>query len=302
MTPITWSFHTHSVYCDGEGTLDQVVESALGAGLTELGFSSHAPLPFRTGWTMEPDRLEAYRRDVRRLQAKYADRIALFLGAELDYMREPWIAEFQRSHILKLDFDYFVGSVHFLGQADPPQSFDGTEAEFRNILKSSYSGDMRVMSEDYYRRLVRVPLMPGVKVLAHLDLIRRWNAHKAYFDESAAWYREQVEEALQALAGSGVLVELNTAGWRKGLGEQYPSTWILGRCRDLDIPITVSADAHSPGQLTWQYDRALTLLDSLGIEPVNPASRIRPAAQAGPFSPAGMPSMKRRQPTDGEIG
>lgn len=47
--PMTWkkaSFHTHSGYCDGEGNLEEIVLSALDLGLRDLGFSSHAPLPF----------------------------------------------------------------------------------------------------------------------------------------------------------------------------------------------------------------------------------------------------------------
>jgi len=219
-------------------------------------------------------RLSAYAAEVRALQVAFGDRLNLWLGAELDYIPSKTVATFQERSLVHDQFDYFVGSVHFLGDGDGYE-LDGTKAGFDAILAGEYGGNISAMVSDYYKRVAAVPFLPRVAVIGHFDLIKRWNAGRSYFTGEEDWYRRAVEQALGVIARSDVMVELNTAGWRKGLGEPYPAPWILKRCRDLQIPVTVSADAHKPDQLTWGYERAAELLLELEIAPVNPATLIR---------------------------
>jgi histidinol-phosphatase (PHP family) len=262
------SYHTHSHYCDGAGEIAEMIEAALAAGLREIGVSSHAPLPFATEWTMPPERLADYAAEVHELQRRYAERIVVRFGAEIDYIPSAEVVAYQQQAIYPLGFDYFVGSVHFLGRRYPPGDFDGSDDEFREILENDYAGDIQEMVSDYYQRMSQVPTIPGVKIIGHLDRIKRWNGDHRYFSGDEPWYREAVEQALQALAASGTIVELNTSGWRKGPLEPYPAPWILARCRDLGIPITVNSDAHSPSEVDAGFARAYALLAELGITPV----------------------------------
>jgi histidinol-phosphatase (PHP family) len=263
------SYHTHSHYCDGEGEIDEMIEAAIAAGLTEIGISSHAPLPFATDWTMPPEQLAAYVAEVRDLKERYHDRISVRMGAEIDYIPSVDVARYQRDEIFPLGFDYFVGSVHFLGRRNPPRSFDGFEEEFREILDEEYAGDVMAMATDYYYRMRQVLTITGVKIVGHLDLIKRWNAGQTYFTGDEPAYRAAVEETLQAIAASGHIVELNTAGWRKGLGAPYPSVAILRRIRELEIPVTVNSDAHMPADVDAGFADAAALLSELGIRPVS---------------------------------
>jgi histidinol-phosphatase (PHP family) len=266
--PIRSSYHTHSHYCDGQGQIAEMIEAAIDAGLSEIGISSHAPLPFATEWTMPTERLAAYVDEVHQLQQRYRSQIKVLFGAEIDFIPGAGVAAYQQQAIFPLGFDYFVGSVHFLGRQNPPRSFDGTEQEFREILQDEYEGDIAAAASDYYQRMSQVPSIPGVKIIGHLDLIKRWNATHTYFSGDEPWYVAAVEEALQAIAASGQIVELNTAGWRKGLGEPYPSRSILSRCRDLGIPITVNSDAHTPADVAAGFEQARALLAEVGIAPV----------------------------------
>lgn len=267
---LSGSFHTHSAYCDGNGTIDEVVEAAIQAGLTDIGISSHAPLPFATDWNMPLDSLASYTRHVRALRAQYRDRIAVWFGAEIDYIPGGDVRRFQDDKIFPWHFDYFVGSVHFLGNGDPPESFDGTREVYEKILRENYDDEIQLMVEDYYSRVTHLLDLPMVKIVGHLDVIKRWNAQRPFFTETEPWYIRSVETALKAIASSRTVVELNTAGWRKGLADPYPSPWILERCRELNIPITVNSDSHSPQEVDWGYERAAKLLESLNIQPVRP--------------------------------
>ncbi|HEV3312463.1 MAG TPA: PHP domain-containing protein, partial [Chloroflexota bacterium] len=149
----------------------EIAAAGRAAAVSDLGFSSHAPLPFATDWNMPVERLAEYAAEIRNLKATEGDVQKLWLGAEIDYIPLAGVADFQRERIFPVGFDYFVGSVHFLGQDDPPAEFDGTEAGFREILEDEYEGDIREMTGDYYARLARVPEIPGVRIIGHFDVI-----------------------------------------------------------------------------------------------------------------------------------
>ena len=82
------NYHSHSLYCDGRASMEDFVRFALSEGFTSYGFSSHAPLPFSTAWTMEWDIMDDYLSEFHRLKEKYAGRIELYIGLEIDYLNE----------------------------------------------------------------------------------------------------------------------------------------------------------------------------------------------------------------------
>src|SRR5690348_16575702 len=113
------------------------------------------------------------------------------------------------------------------------------------------------MIEDYYARIRQMLDLPRLAIVGHLDRIKLWNADGRYFREDEPWYVDAVERTLGAIASRGITVELNTRGWYKGLPDAQSYPWILERCAEMGIPITVSSDAHRPEDVTWGFDRAL---------------------------------------------
>jgi len=261
------SYHTHNTFCDGEASIEAMVEAGVAAGLSEIGISSHAPLPFPCEWTMPPERLREYVERVQAVAAAYRDRISVRLGLELDYIPAPEVGAFQEREILPLPLDYLIGSVHFLGEGYPPHSFDDSVEDFAHVLATSYGGDIRRMVAEFYRRVRAMAELPAITIVGHLDRIKRFNAGNAFFSAEEAWYRAQVESALDAIGTSGKIVELNTAGWRTIPGDAYPERAILEGCRTRGIPIILSSDAHEPEQMTWGFDRGAALLAEIGIQP-----------------------------------
>lgn len=262
-------YHTHNTFCDGEASIEEMVEAAIAAGLTEFGISSHAPLPFPCEWTMPPERLPAYVERVRAVAAEYAGRISVRLGLELDYIPAPEVVEFQEREVLPHRPDYLIGSVHFLGETYPPHSFDDSTEDFAHILAAGYGGDIRVMVSEFYRRVRAMVELPYITIVGHLDRIKRFNAGNAFFSAEESWYRDEVETTLDAIAAAGTIVELNTAGWRTIPGDAYPERAILAGCRDRGIPIILSSDAHAPDQVIWGFERGAALLGEIGIEPLS---------------------------------
>jgi histidinol-phosphatase (PHP family) len=259
------NYHTHNRWCDGVGEIEEVVAAAIAAGLTQIGVSSHAPVPFTATYALPLARLRAYREEALRVRAEFAGQIDVLLGLELDAL--PELRTFNRDEILALGVDYTVGSVHFqrLDDTGRPWPLDASDERFAGLLRERYSGDIRALVEEHYALIAALADYPGVEIIGHIDRgVKLWNAGDRYFSEDAPWYRAAVEEALRALKATDRIIELSTAGWRRGLPDPFPSPWIVRLCRDLGIRMTVNSDAHHPNQLTYDYPRALTLLRETG--------------------------------------
>ena len=61
-------YHSHCLFCDGRADMEVFVRFAISRGFASYGFSSHAPLPFSTGWSMEWDRMDDYLGEFARLK------------------------------------------------------------------------------------------------------------------------------------------------------------------------------------------------------------------------------------------
>ena len=85
LTPECCSVHTHSVLCDGKGTLAEMAAAAYAAGVRFFGASghSHTEIPHDAGNVLPTDPAE-YREQVLRLREEYAGRMEVLLGIEQD--------------------------------------------------------------------------------------------------------------------------------------------------------------------------------------------------------------------------
>jgi histidinol-phosphatase (PHP family) len=151
------------------------------------------------------------------------------------------------------DWDYVVGSVHFLRD-------HSIDAEDYSIWGTGESPE-RIWRR-YFETLAEAARSGLYDVMAHPDLVKVWG-RAAPVPEGDL--RRYYEPAVEAFADSGVAVELSTAGWRKPVGEQYPAVPFLEMVVDAGCPIALSSDAHTPEQLGFEYERALELLERVGV-------------------------------------
>jgi histidinol-phosphatase (PHP family) len=227
-------------------------EAASERGITELGVSEHiyrfsAALeiwdhPFWRRYAV--DDLDAYCAFVR-------EETDLRLGIEMDFVpgREDRIA----TQLDGRDWDYVVGSIHFLRD----QSLD---TEDYSIWGSGESAE-RVWRR-YFETVAESARSGLYDIIGHPDLVKVWGASAPQPDGDL---RRFYEPAVEAFADAGVAVELSTAGWRKPAAEQYPATPFLEMLADAGCPLALSSDAHVPDQLGYGYERAVELLESVGV-------------------------------------
>jgi histidinol-phosphatase (PHP family) len=221
-------------------------------GIAELGVSEHV-YRFRQALDVwqHPLWLETARDDLDAYCAFVRDETDLRLGVEADFIpgREDRMAELLDGR----DWDFVVGSIHFLGDR-------ALDYERFDVWTDAPSPD-RVW-RTYFEWLGQSALSGMFDVLAHPDLVKHWGRERPWPERDPRYF---YEIAMEGIAESGIAVELSTAGLRKPVGEIYPDRAFLEMVVDAGNPIALSSDAHVPDELGFAYDRALELLEAVGV-------------------------------------
>lgn len=237
-----------------EANVERYLDAAKQAGIGELGVSEHV-YRFRDArristhpfWEQQAtDDLDSY--------CEFVRTTPLRLGIEADFVAG---AEDRIANLLEgRDFDYVIGSVHMVG--DRFVDHAGWD-----VWEGESDGD-RVWER--YFGLVAEAVRSGLfDVLAHPDLVKMWGPERPWPERDPGFH---YEPAVEAIAESGIAVELSTAGLRKPVGEMYPSRQLCEMCVDAASPFVLSSDAHAPEQIGYEYGRALELLAELGVDSI----------------------------------
>ncbi|HEY5390166.1 MAG TPA: histidinol-phosphatase [Solirubrobacteraceae bacterium] len=230
--------------------------AAEAAGIEELGVSEHV-YRFRQAlelWSHPlwlenaEDDLDAY--------CEFVRSTPLRLGIECDYV--PGTEERTAALLDARDFDYVVGSVHFVGDGDAAVDHDGFDVWDRG-------GDAEEIWTRYFDHFDRCARSGLFDILAHPDLVKVWGRGRPLPEGDL---RRFYEPAVEAIVAGGSAVELSTAGLRKPVGELYPARAFAELVVEAGVPFALSSDAHLPEQVGFGYDQGIALLDDLGVEEI----------------------------------
>jgi histidinol-phosphatase (PHP family) len=247
------TFHNHSTWSDGQEPPASVYAHADAIGVDLLGISDHfCIMPDGTipVWSLTPDKVAFYLDELRSLRGK--GRVEIVAGLEFDWFEQSHAV--LAPHTENLPLDYRIGSVHFVGG----KAFD-IDASF---WASKTEEEIDAVYAAYWRLVRGMAESRLFDIAGHLDLPKKFGFHPK------ADLRGLEDEALDAIKASGMTVELNTAGFGKPCAEGYPSLGILKRCRDREIPVTLSADAHRPDRLLFEFERGFATLRAAGYSAV----------------------------------
>ena len=226
-------------------------DAASAAGIEELGVAEHVHR-FRQAlelwrhpfWLEQArDDLDGYCEFVRATPLKLGIEADLIVGTE----------EAMDELLAQRDFDFVIGSVHFLGDS----AVDMAEYDAWEEL-----GDADAVWARYFELLAIAARSGLYDVLAHPDLVKVWGRGRELPERDPRAY---YEPAVEAIAESGVAVELSTAGLRKPVGELYPARAFAELCRDAGVPFSLSSDAHSPDHVGYEYGQAVAFLEEIGV-------------------------------------
>jgi histidinol-phosphatase (PHP family) len=251
-----WSWDTQT------GSMERSCERALALGLPAVAFTEHADF---TVWAdddpggedgailsgrsrIRPLDVPGYQAAVETCRERFSE-LRILSGIEAG---EPHLFAGSVSAVLKAaPFDRVLGSLHCL-------THDGKLAYVDTFLPV-------FGAEDLMRRYLAevLALIDGsdvFEVLAHVDFPRRqWPAGAAPFDERT--FEEEYREVFRALAGSGRVLEINTASPLASV--ELVRWWYQAG----GAAVSFGSDAHDPYRVGDRFGQATAIAEAAGFRP-----------------------------------
>lgn len=254
---IRQNLHTHTTFCDGHNTPEEMVLGAIACGCQSLGFSGHAPLLYDSeGWTTAMEDVSAYHQEILRLREQYKGSFPIYLGIEQDIdSPDPGPG-----------YHYLIGSVHSVKVGEHHLSVDNNLRIFQEAVDEHFGGDPVAFAVAYYQRVAQVAERTHCQIVGHFDLVTKFNEGNALFSEEDPRYRGAALSALDALCGQGLIFEINTGAVARGYRTlPYPAPFLLRELSRRGERICLTSDSHSTDTILFGFAQASELARSCGF-------------------------------------
>jgi histidinol-phosphatase (PHP family) len=251
-------YHTHTSRCGhATGTVEEYVQSALSKGIREIGIADHAPMPEsqRAGLTMSAGEVEEYIRSVEECRERYAGRIDVRLGFEVDY---PLLDSFDARYLTDPRIDYLIGSCHFI---------DGWPFDHHDCIDGWKERDINGIHASYYSILESMAGSGLFNIMGHFDIVKKFGFR------AGGDFLPAIEKTARVMAAGNVAAEINTAGMKHPAREMYPADAILEIFFRCNVPVTLGSDAHRPDQTGHLFAEALAKISGAGYRKVSGFSK-----------------------------
>lgn len=247
------NFHTHTTFCDGKNTADEVVKAAIEKGFTAIGFSGHGYTPYDLRYCMKDE--NAYVTEIKRLKQKYRGIIQIYLGTE-----EDSFASVDRSK-----YDYIIGSSHYVEVNGKCYPFDSNRGLFERCLEL-YNHNPIKMAEDYYAKFCDYINKRKPDIIGHFDLITKFDEKFDDFFLHNSAYLKLAEESVIAASKSQAIFEVNTGCISRGFRlTPFPSEHLLYTLKKIDAKLMLASDSHSIDTLDFNFSETKMRLKEIGF-------------------------------------
>jgi len=261
------NYHMHTTFSDGKDVPEAYVKAAISKGMHCIGFSDHCPLSVESEWNMKEADFIKYLKKINFMKEYFRGDIQILTGLEIDYIEGiSGVQAFKHTSL-----DYCIGAVHFLKNYANGAPFvcDTSIEEFEKGLKQIFNGDIKELVEYYYTQIINMIKTSKPDIVAHIDLIKKFNKNNRFFNENDDWYKEIVFEVVREIFRANCILEVNTAGVYRSLTiEYFPSNVILEFCAEQGVSLTLSSDAHHPLVIEKAFPQALELLNGIGYNEI----------------------------------
>lgn len=251
---IKCNYHTHTYFCDGKDSPEELVKSAIEKGFFALGFSSHSYTEMDKSFAMSASEAQKYRAEIAALKEKYRGKIELYCGIEQDYFSdEPTDA-----------YDYVISSVHYILKNGEYVCVDDTAEIVKDAVDRLYGGDFDSLAEDYFALVEKASEKTNADIIGHFDLVSKYSEKNGYGESPR--FLAAAEKAVRALIPYGLPFEINTGAMARGVRSvPYPSPEILKMIRIHGGQIMLSSDCHNKDYLDFAFDKAADLARKTGF-------------------------------------
>ena len=253
---IQYDYHLHTINShDGQSSMEEMLGQAIALGLKGICITEHLDFydDMPKAYTRMLD-LEHYANECKALREKYQSQIVLKFGIELTLV--PKVKHRITEALEKYDFDFVIGSSHLVDDIDIGLDYGnffqnhGDEYTYRRYLDSVYEN---------------ILIFDDFDVYGHIDYIIRYGKDEPKYLDLAK-YQEQIDKILLELIKRGKGIEVNTSGFKYGLGLPHPNYEILKRYKELGGEIlTIGSDAHHTKHLALNFTEVRAKLIELGF-------------------------------------
>ena len=253
--------HTHTKYSHGGNTPAEMYAAAQAKGLEYMGFTEHSPRPVGFDYTHEyreqlTRHLPDYVREVCALKAANPNGpCRVWFGMEMDWLEGQ--EDYTRASCAAFDFDYLLGSVHFIGHwgfddgAEPWKAFSQEECD------KQYHA--------YFEAWERMILSGLFNIAAHPDLIKIFSVEQFHIWLAKPESMALVQRGLAALQRMGMSMEISSAGLRKACREIYPAPPIMLMAAQMGLPVSFASDAHGTDDVGYGFARLASYARAFGF-------------------------------------
>ena len=255
------NMHTHTTFCDGRDTPEEMVKAAIECGFSSIGFSSHANTVFRDSCEMG-DGVSEYKAEITRLKSAYKDVISVYLGVELD--------PYSVGVMDMTGYDYRIASVHYTVVNGEKICYDYSVEHSEDVIKRLCGGSGIEYARLYFEEMANMPKKLGGDFVGHFDILTKYEEKAPHlFDTGAPEYRKMALDALDAVREKFEFFEVNAGPIPRGYKKTpYPAPFILDRMRELKCKMLVTTDCHNKNMLTAGFDESVEILRAHGFSEI----------------------------------
>ena len=247
------NLHTHTVFCDGKNTAEEMVISAIDKGFVSLGFSGHAYTEFELTSCMKDE--QGYINEIERLKEKYKGKIEIYLGTEEDAF----------AHVDRSKYEYIIGSMHFLKPNDDILPLD-IGMDYMHRCFEAYGRSVERMAEAYYGTLSDYLLSRRPDIVGHFDLITKYDEAGERIFLGNPKHDSIAEAFISKVAKEGLLFEVNTGAIARGYRTSpYPSDNLLRVLKNEGADIILTSDCHNADYLDCEFAETKRRLLDIGF-------------------------------------
>lgn len=254
---IKQNLHTHSTYCDGKDSLEDMVLMAIEKNFTILGFSSHGYTPDET-LGMDEETIVKYQKEVESLKNKYKNQVSIYSGIEQDMLYRVKHPE---------SFDYIIGSKHYVNGTGYENGVDCEKEITKKIVENQFSNNFLLYAKNYFDDLVQMAYWDEVDIIGHFDLIMKFNEDESFLSFSNLKYINMACDALDCLITHNKIIEVNTGAMAKGYRTNpYPDYRLLEYIASHQGKIVLNSDCHNRLYLDTGFEYALEMIQKTGFQ------------------------------------
>ena len=244
-------FHMHTHFCDGKNSPEEMILSAIDKGLKTVGVCLHSVVDESIQEYVDIVKEKNFCEEMKVLKEKYKDKINVLCGIEWDLLTLNSVGE----------YDYVIGSSHFIRKGDKYFFIDRSEKEFLRTANEAFNGDYYAFAEHYFAQVERIFDVAKVDIIGHIDLITKFNEGNKYFDVKNPRYVKAYQKAIDKLVTFNKPFEINMGAISRGYRtEPYPALDILEYIKKKGGKLILSSDSHSKENVAYQYDKWAHLL------------------------------------------